>query len=404
MRIAHVYGSLNKMHGATKWLMSFSSKLQDEGHLSTIYCVTFSVPVPHWFTAELNPTFKNLVISEKLTRIRKLIFTLFQLVGIALMPIRFKKPDCIVYHSELSVVALFLGRIFYPKSKHIYYCYQPPRELYDRLENTKEHYGMLYFFLAPFFGIYRILDRWLVAKADRLLVWSPEVEKYARTIYGNAKFSHIPPGVDYNSIEHAPDIANRVLQLRAKLELGNVKVLLSICSLTLNKNLNRFIELVAETNSRGQATHGIIIGAGPEQESRTKKASDLKISDKVHLVGTVTEEELPVYIHMADILLYLEINGAWTMASVEAGAAKKPIIVGPGGSMETLVKDGVTGLIVDDVHDIHRLAAPLFDLITDVNKTKTMGLENYEYSKQFSIEFGIQKFISLCTENGGNRL
>ena len=395
MRIAHVYGSLNKMHGATKWLMSFSSKLQDESHISTIYCVTFSVPVPHWFTAELNPTFKNLVISEKLTRIRKLIFTLFQLVGIALMPIRFKKPDCIVYHAELSVVALFLGRIFYPKSKHIYYCYQPPRELYDRLDNTKEHYGMLYYFLAPFFSIYRSLDRWLVAKADRLLVWSPEVEKYARSIYGNSKFFHIPPGVDYDSIEHAPDIDNRVRQLRDKLELGNVKVLLSICSLTLNKNLNRFIELVAEINQCGQAVHGIIIGAGPELENLQRQAVELDITDRVHLVGSVTEKDLPVYIHMADILLYLETGGAWTMASVEAGAASKPIIVGPGGSMETQVKNGITGFIEDIDPSSPGLLNNTLLVLTDAALAHKMGQSNYKHSMRFSLDASVDTFQNI---------
>ena len=401
MRIAHIYGSVNKMHGATKWLMSFSSKLQDQGHISTIYCVSFSIPVPYWFTAELNPTFSKMVISEKLPKIKKLFFTLFQMQGTALMPLRLKKPDCIVYHAELSIAAILLGRILHPNAKHIYYCYQPPRELYDLVDGTKKRYGTLYYLLAPFFEIYKAVDRYLVRKSDLVLVWSPEVEVYARSIYGDINFTHIPPGVDYESIENAPDIKNRVDRLRNDLSLGNEKVLLSICALTWKKNLDRFIDLVAELNKYGIPIHGIIIGTGVEQERLEKYAVDLGISGKVYFAGTVTEEDLPVYIHLADILLYLESGGAWTMASVEAGAARKPIIVGPGGSMKTLVRSGITGFIVDDTHDIDQLVVPTLQLLNDLNKAKGMGSENYVYSKQFSIEMCIQKFISLC--NGEKR-
>ena len=397
MRIAHIYGSVNKMHGATKWLMSFSSKLQDQGHVSTVYCVTFSIPIPSWFTAELKPTFSKMVISEKLPKIKKLVFTLFQMSGTALMPLRLKKPDCIVYHAELSIAAILLGRIFHPNAKHIYYCYQPPRELYDLVEGTKKRYGTIYYFLAPFFEIYKTVDRYLVRKSDLILVWSPEVETYARSIYGNIKISHIPPGVDYDSIENAPDIENRVKQLRDDLGLSDEKVLLSICALTWKKNLDRFIDLVAELDKYGIPIHGIIIGTGVEQERLEKYAVDLGISGKVYFAGTVTEEDLPVYIHLADILLYLESGGAWTMASVEAGAARKPVIVGAGGSMKTLVKNGETGFIVDTDKNRSSLLTQTLSILLNRDIAFQMGQNNYIYSKRFSIESCIGSFINIMS-------
>ena len=42
------------------------------------------------------------------------------------------------------------------------------------------------------------------------------------------------------------------------------------------------------------------------------------------------------------ILYYLEMNGAWTMSVIEAGATRTPAIVAPGGSMPTILQDGDT--------------------------------------------------------------
>ncbi len=106
---------------------------------------------------------------------------------------------------------------------------------------------------------------------------------------------------------------------------------------------------------------------------------------------------MPVYIHLADILLYLESGGAWTMASVEAGAARKPVIVGAGGSMKTLVKNGETGFIVDTDKNRSSLLTQTLSILLNRDIAFQMGQNNYIYSKRFSIESCIGSFINIMS-------
>ena len=398
-RVAHIYGSLYKMHGATKWLLLFCTKIAGQGVKSTIYCVSYGIPTPFWFRGEIKHLFRKGKDSVEPSGIKKILFTASQLLFITFLPLMIKRPGYIIYHAEQSVWAFILCRILFRHSKHIYYCYQPPRELYDMSKGARRQFGFWYNLLSPLLGLYKILDRAIVRRMDYVLSWSPQYAEYIRSIYGDVAVHLIPAGVDFDLFETNEDTPYRIAELRERYRLGKGPVLLMVSNLSWKKNIEEFVRLVAELRRSVPDLVGVVIGEGPEEKRLRVLAGELRIGDAFILTGFVSQEELPLFYQMCSILYFLEHNGAWTMSTIEAGAARKPVIVAAGGSMETLVKEGETGYIVPDAYDIKSLENRTLDLIRNKEKARAFGQANYDHSSRFSAESAAARLFNEVINN-----
>lgn len=395
LHIAHIYGGVNRMHGATKWLLLFASHLRRKGHQSSIFCTNFSIPLPFWFEGEVVPLLKRFRIGKEISGLRKIAYTAFQLLAGGLVPLKIKSADIVVYHAEMSLWAALLAKLRFRGAQHVYYCYQPPRELYDLVEGTKKQFGVWYHLLLPLLEVYKKIDKHLVGSMDRVLVWSPEYEEYARAIYGDINISQLPASVDFGLMESVADLDKKVASLMDRHGLKGSKVLLTVSALNWKKNLDVFIRLVARLREAGDSIHGIIVGEGPERTKLDDLSQRLGVQDFVHIVGFVSQEELPVYYHLADIVYFLEHNAAWTMSTIEAGAARKPVIVASGGSAETLVIDGETGYILDDIQVIDDVANRTRAILNSRELANELGTANHAHSRKFSVDASVDQFLSL---------
>ena len=399
MNIVHIYPSVLRMHGATKWLLLFATELSRKGSYNTIACVDFNIPLPYWFEGDIKAVFQRKVIGEarrEYAGLRKLLSIFLQILAVLCLPVFIpKNADVIVLHSELSLFAIILARLRFRRSKVVYYCYQPPRELYDLRQYARRTYGIWFTLLTPFFEIYKIIDRTLVGKSDCVLVWSEQSRDHARSIYGDVPFEIVPAGVDFSTFDLDESKWNKINELRHALHLVDKRILITNSALTKKKNIPTFLHLVNELRNKRYPVHGLIIGEGPEEETLRRMVDELQLSEDIHLLGYVSQEDLPLYYHMSDILYYLEPGGAWTMSTIEAGAAKKPVIVAPGGSMMKLVSDGRTGFILADVKNENMLIERTEYLLENPQISKEMGLRNYSHSKQFSAETSAEKLLEI---------
>jgi glycosyltransferase involved in cell wall biosynthesis len=327
------------------------------------------------------------------------IYTLFQLTGTTLLPVlKMKKTDFVVYHAEMGLWASLLGKVRFPGARHIYYCYQPPRELYDLRAGTKEQFGSWYYLLFPLLELYKIVDRWLVRRMDLVLVWSPEYEEYARAIYGDLRISQVPAAVDFDFIQDIGDREERIGEFRRKYAIDDSPVLLTVSALNWKKNLHILVKLVAGLLEKNITVQGVIVGEGPERTNLEELAEQFGIRQHLLITGYVPQEELPLFYHVADIVYFLEPNAAWTMSTIEAGAASKPVITASGGSMKTLVLDGVSGVIIPDIENADHLLKVSRELLGDDKKLRELGKKNLEHSRQFSLEATTRRFISAVME------
>lgn len=123
--------------------------------------------------------------------------------------------------------------------------------------------------------------------------------------------------------------------------------------------------------------------------------ADLDLEINFMLLGFVTQEDLVAYCNLADIFYYFEVDGIWTMSTIEAGAVGKPVIVAAGGSMSTLVEDGHTGYVISDKNFEDELFEKTVYLLSSRMILEKMGRNNFIYSQLFSADSSVKKFIEL---------
>lgn len=392
MKVAHIYGPVTKMHGATKWLMGFASEMSRQGHESVIYCTDFTIEKPYWLQAKIVTLQSRFTLPGQIGGILSSYINVARLYSI--MP---KDADVIVFHAETSTALIPFIRFRNRKAVLVYYCYQPPREVYDLWPVLKTHYPRYkQVALSAVLPFYKMLDKFLVRGANCILVWGQEYEDYARSIYGkNLRYFQLPACVDFELFASYDE------NIRREIERETVKhkyVLLMNAALTRKKNVDQFIRLIGELRQRGVDAQGIVIGEGPlEQELRTL-AKNLELNDRLILTGFVSQEALPCYYVVSDILFYLEPHGAWSLSIIEAGAARKPVIVAPGGSMPTLVKHAVTGEILSEGYTLQELTERTASLLADEGKRRVYGENGYRHCGQYSMPSAVSNFFGLLTQ------
>ena len=396
MNIVHIYPNVFRMHGATKVLLLFATKLSEAGKSNTIVCGNFKIPVPYWFKGKIYSILPQKEKTQELNGTKKLLSILGELILSFVLPFYIpQKAEIIIFHSENSLLSIPLTRIIHRKAVLIYYCYQPPRELFDLKINSQKTYGCWFAIINPIIPLYKKIQTVLIRKAKFVLTWSTFSIEYAKAIYGPHDYKIVPAGVDFSNFNYSEDDKIKIKSIRKKLKLNNRQVLLINSSLTEKKNIPILLNLVKMLWNKNYSVHCLIIGEGPQKKTLEKLAKKMGIISHVTFLGFVFQEDLPLYYHMCDITYYLELRGLWTMSIIEAGAAKKPVIVAPGGSMPTLVLHGQTGFILTNIEDRKEIMQYTTLLLDDIPRSRKMGENNYIHSKQFEASKIAKNFIDI---------
>ena len=110
------------------------------------------------------------------------------------------------------------------------------------------------------------------------------------------------------------------------------------------------------------------------------------VADSVIFTGCVSDEELLGYYAACDVFIMpnREIDGdieGFGMVYLEASAAGKPVIGGRSGGTGDAILDGITGLRVDGTN-VAQIADAVISLLSDPEKSKTMGKNGYRWAAQ----------------------
>ncbi len=138
--------------------------------------------------------------------------------------------------------------------------------------------------------------------------------------------------------------------------------------------------------------HGtaLIVGSGPEEASLRRLARELDVADRVVFAGHVPDPELPAHYAAGDVFCMPctdRYGGADTegfgIVYLEAAASGLPSVAGRcGGSVEA-VRDGETGVILDDVRP-EPLAEALEALRTDSGRRLRLAAAGRAWAEELS--------------------
>ena len=163
------------------------------------------------------------------------------------------------------------------------------------------------------------------------------------------------------------------------------KLILFYGALDKRKGLNVLIDAFNLLNAKRFTLNAslVIVGTGPELEKLRLRVTGYGLQDQVKFLDWLPNDELPALLNVVDVFVYPSVpSGGWEeqfgYAIAEASACAVPVVVTRTGSVDEVVVDGKSGILVEP-NNPDQLADALAKLLSDDNLRKQMGGGGREY-------------------------
>ncbi len=216
---------------------------------------------------------------------------------------------------------------------------------------------------------------WVYRHADANIANSEyTLEEMVRLGMRRETISLIYPGVETERFR--PGLPCEDLKQSIGLQAGQ-RLILSVGRLVRRKGFDQVIRSLPELVKQGIDAHYALIGIGEDWDYLIDLAQELGVSERLHLLGHVSPEDLPRWYNACDVFVMAnrEINGdteGFGMVFLEAAACGKPAIAGDAGGTGAAVVDGVTGYRVDGTN-VSALTSTLSSLLGDADLAARLG-------------------------------
>ncbi|MCZ2443338.1 MAG: glycosyltransferase [Flavobacteriales bacterium] len=195
------------------------------------------------------------------------------------------------------------------------------------------------------------LHRWLVRKnlmaADSVASTSHCMAEQTRQIAPKLGEIFITPfGVDMQAYSDAPPLKTH----NDKLVIGTVKTMAAKYGIdTLVKAFALLYKKLAATQPG--IAHKLelrLVGGGPQMNELQQLAKELGVADRTEFVGQVPHHKVPGELAQLDIYVALsrQESESFGVAIIEAGAARRPVVVSDTGGLQEVILNGKTGIVV----------------------------------------------------------
>jgi len=280
----------------------------------------------------------------------------------------------------------------YLRTPAIYYCHEPPRNLYDatfRSEGASLTFRQVLNYLDPIIRLYqgsaKRLDRLAVRSAKLVLVNSIFIQKQVKHIYGTDST------VSYHGVDtdlFCPRAGNQEKQY-----------VLSVGAIQPHKGYDFLIDSLSHID-QGIRPHLYLVGnmENPtEQHVLQRLAKEKEVTLRIE-VG-VHQDTLVRRYNEAALVAYAPYNEPFGLVPLEAMACGKPVVgVDEGGVKETVVNE-YTGLLVE--RNAQKFGKAIQSLLENEPLKNQYGmngrkhvLENWSWDKSVS-KFEQQMYLTV---------
>lgn len=225
--------------------------------------------------------------------------------------------------------------------------------------------------------------RFALRHADRVIANSDFTrDELLRMGVTDERITLINPGVDTGRFR--PDLPCDDLKNQIGLLPGQ-KLILSVGRLSRRKGFDMVVKSLPDLARHGVDARYALIGIGEDWDYLGDLALELGVSDRVHRLGHVAQEDLPRWYNACDVFIMpnREINGdteGFGMVFIEAGACGKPVIAGQAGGTGAAVVEGVTGLRVNGTRQ-EAVTEALQCILQDIAYAHKLGDAAYTRAK-----------------------
>jgi len=160
------------------------------------------------------------------------------------------------------------------------------------------------------------------------------------------------------------------------------------------KGISDFLKMARSVASQRQDAQFVLVGDGVHREEYMKDAEALGLSDRITWTGVIDDPFAEGIFHGADVVCQFsrweEVFG-WMIA--EAMAHAKPVVATRVGGIPELIRDGVSGYLVDR-GDTQAMSRRVLELLNDGDLRRRMGEAGREtVSEKFDLQTNVAQLI-----------
>ena len=216
------------------------------------------------------------------------------------------------------------------------------------------------------------VERLTAAITDTIITLTPRgIEEFlAWRIAPEEKFTVIPSGVELEGFA-SPSPADGGSSVRTALSLHpDEPIVGSVGRLDRVKGYDQLVEASVLVLQERPGAWFVVAGDGDERRTLENQAHRLGVAGRWRFLGW--QEDLEPLYHSFDLSVLPSRNEGMGRAAVEAMACGRPVVATAVGGVPSVVKDGVTGLLVPP-EDPKALARAILQLLEDETARRRMG-------------------------------
>ncbi|MDD5530184.1 MAG: glycosyltransferase family 4 protein [bacterium] len=259
---------------------------------------------------------------------------------------------------------------------------------------------------------YRLLMRWLMMKAYRVITISEFTKKYLLKLgVPSAKIVKIYPVVDMKvfnlEVDEMTVVEKYNLYNKHKGGMVRKSIMLTVARMSKEeryKGHDIMIKILPEIIKKIPDVVWVVVGTGDDYERFTEDINNLKLSEYVVFTGKVSQAELAGLYKAADVFVMPSVEKpvlegvkgeGFGIVYIEANACGTPVVAYRTGGVSEAIIDSVTGVLVEQ-GNIKKLTESIIKLLLDKNLSEKLGLQgNQRVSKELNIESLRERFESL---------
>lgn len=223
----------------------------------------------------------------------------------------------------------------------------------------------------------RAAVRWMLRAADDVVGQSRDTVRHVTELYGVRRpVELIPLGID-----RPPP-----LSAASRQDLGlpsDAFVMITIGRLVARKATVQLIDNFAASNLAN--AHLVIVGDGPDAPAVEKRATELGVRNRVHMLGQVSDAEKYAALSVADAFVTASQHEGFGLVFLEAMAFGLPVLCYDRGGQTDFLVTGETGHVVK-LNDQEAFVRALIDLHQDHEARARQGRHNRQLVEQYFID------------------
>ena len=246
--------------------------------------------------------------------------------------------------------------------------------------------------------VYYPIEKRMAKLCDLIITVNEEDYALAKEKFGKrTQIAHIH-GVGVDENRYHPATPEEQLAMRDAEGLTKDDfVILCTGELNENKNQSTLIRAAAMLKDKLPNLRVLLAGNGPKEQELRELIADLGLEENVKLLGYRTDLERIT--PAVDLVVSCSLREGMPLYMIEAMLCKKPVVASHNRGHDVLVKDGVTGALLDPMDHIG-FAGAIDKLAGDRGIMTSWGCSGCEKAQDYKVSFVSNEIIKLLTEYG----